>query len=320
MGAAVACVLLAACDPVSVPAGPNVQAPELAADHVVMSDGVRLPIHVWVPVGEPTGLVVAVHGFNDYGKAFEAAAASWARRGIQTYAYDQRGFGGAPDRGYWSGAATLVSDLSEVAELVRDAHPGTPLFLVGHSMGAAVVMTAMGDDPAPDADGIVLAAPAVWGWQTMNPAYRTVLWTAAHVAPGVKLSGPGFGSRLSDNRDMLISLRDDPLFIRKMRVDSVYGLVNLMDLAFSAAPKISVPVLVVYGANERILPSAPICEMLRRLAAPLRVAVYPDGHHMLLRDLHADIVRTDIAAWITAPATALPSGNDRDRSPVADGC
>ena len=119
---------------------------------------------------------------------------------------------------------------------------------------------------------------------------------------------------------MLISLRDDPLFIRKTRVDSVYGLVNLMDLAFSAAPGISVPVLVVYGAKERILPRAPTCEMLRRLAAPLRVAVYPDGHHMLLRDLRADIVRTDISAWIAAPAIGLPSGIDRDRPPVADDC
>ena len=275
-----------------------------------MADGSRLPLRVWHPKGDPNAVILAVHGINDYGQAFDAAARSWASQGIQTYAYDQRGFGGAPGHGFWPSTETLVSDLMAAAELVRDAHAGTPLFLVGSSMGGAVVMTAMGGKHAPQVDGIVLAAPAVWGWQTLNPIYQAVLWIGAHIAPGAKVSGRGLGFKPSDNRDMLIALGKDPLIIKQTRIDSVYGLVNLMDAAFSAADGISVPTLVIYGAKEEIVPKIPTYKMLRQLAAPLSVAVYPEGYHMLLRDLESDVVHADIAAWIASPNAPLPSGND----------
>ena len=35
------------------------------------------------------------------------------------------------------------------------------------------------------------------------------------------------------------------------------------------------------------------------------------GYHMLLRDLDAEPVLADIAAWITDPAAPLPSGRER---------
>ena len=40
-----------------------------------------------------------LHGFNDYSNAFEGPAQDWAKDGIETYAYDQRGFGETPYRG-----------------------------------------------------------------------------------------------------------------------------------------------------------------------------------------------------------------------------
>jgi hypothetical protein len=40
------------------------------------------------------------------------------------------------------------------------------------------------------------------------------------------------------------------------------------------------------------------------------VAIYENGYHMLLRDLQAETVWTDIAAWITDRAQPLPSGSD----------
>jgi hypothetical protein len=54
--------------------------------------------------------------------------------------------------------------------------------------------------------------------------------------------------------------------------------------------------------------------MLRRLPADAagrpRIALYPNGYHMLLRDLDAATVRGDVVAWIADPAAPLPSGGD----------
>jgi len=52
-------------------------------------------------------------------------------------------------------------------------------------------------------------------------------------------------------------------------------------------------------------------DLLARLpSGGRRVVFYPDGYHMLLRDLQGRVVIDDIAAWVLEPAGALPSGHE----------
>ena len=46
--------------------------------------------------------------------------------------------------------------------------------------------------------------------------------------------------------------------------------------------------------------------------AAARAAVYPDGYHMLLRDLQAAVVHRDVLSWIDAAAAPLPSGAESE--------
>lgn len=304
--------VLGACAPYIEAAGPPVSAAALEADHVLTTDRMRLPLLVWPAEGETKAVIVAVHGFNDYSNAFDVPARYWAQRGLTTYAYDQRSFGEAGRRGLWPGVDTLIRDLDEITGLVGDTHPGKPLYLVGESMGGAAVMTLLSRPDAPRVDGAVLVAPAVWGWQTMNPIYRSVLWLSAHVVPWAKVTGRGLGIMPSDNREMLIALSKDPLTIKRTRLDAIYGLVNLMDEAFTAAGRVRVPTLALYGENDEMVPKEPTFAMLRRLSGPRRVAIYPSGYHMLLRDLQSEAVLDDIVTWMENPAAPLPSGKETD--------
>ncbi len=314
------CVLVAvavaltvgACVPRVEPAGPPTAMPGLGNDHVRVADGTSLPLRVWRAEGETEAALIALHGFNDYSNAFATPARAWAAQGITTYAYDQRGFGRTEQRGLWPGADALVEDLRTVTRLAKAAHPEVPVYLLGESMGGAVVMTLMGRPEPPSVAGIVLVAPAVWGWQSMNPFYRAALWLGAHVMPWAKVSGRGLDIKPSDNLDMLKALAKDPNIIKRTRIDSVYGLVNLMDTAFAAAGRIAVPALVLYGEHDEIVPKEPTFDMLRSLEAPHRLAIYPDGYHMLLRDLEAAVVHADVVAWIEDRGAPLPSGHELD--------
>src|SRR5437870_7543725 len=60
----------------------------------IAADGARLPLRSWLPRGEVKAVILALHGFGDYSNAFTLPGEFWAERGIATYAYDQRGFGG----------------------------------------------------------------------------------------------------------------------------------------------------------------------------------------------------------------------------------
>src|SRR5690242_15687277 len=47
--------------------------PRFAGDGFVAADGQVLPLRKWLPRGEIKAVILALHGFNDYSHAFEAA-------------------------------------------------------------------------------------------------------------------------------------------------------------------------------------------------------------------------------------------------------
>lgn len=311
---------LAACAPRLAPPGPGLAdlglaGPRLGADAFVAGDGTALPLRVWSPAaGEAKAVILALHGFNDYSKAFEDAGAYWAGRGIAVYAYDQRGFGAAPHRGLWAGAGPMVDDLSTAARLLRARHPDTPLYLLGDSMGGAVVLAAAAAARPPPADGAILVAPAVWARATMPVGHRVALWLGAHTVPWATVTGRGLKIQASDNIEMLRALGRDPLVIKETRIDAIHGLADLMDQGLEAAPKLRLPALLLYGAKDEVVPQDPTLHLWQSLPDSVRHsqrrALYADGWHMLLRDLKAEAVWRDIAHWIADPAAPLPSGAD----------
>jgi alpha-beta hydrolase superfamily lysophospholipase len=112
---------------------------------------------------------------------------------------------------------------------------------------------------------------------------------------------------------MLRALGRDPLVIKATRIDTIYGLTNLMDTAYTHAMHFPVPVLLLYGAHDEIIPPAAMCRYLENyLETGLpshSMVLYPEGYHMLTRDLQAELVLRDIAAWVTGQRAALPSDN-----------
>lgn len=312
-------VAFAACAPNRQLPGPAITAPHLNDDSLIMADGMRLPLRAWKPDGQPKAVVLALHGFNDYSNAFDDPGRLWARHGVITYAYDQRGFGAAANPGLWAGTAAYVEDLRQAATVLRARHPGLPFYLLGESMGGAVVMVAMAGERPPATDGVILVAPAVWGRDFM-PFYQTIpLWFAAHTLPWMHLTGEGLEIRPSDNIAMLRKLSADPLVIKRTRVDTIHGLVDLMDAAQAAAPALTARSLILYGVKDEVVPDNPTFAMIKRLPAfdppRHRLAIYPKGYHMLMRDLEGEMVISDVLVWLESPHRPLPSG---DEKPIAD--
>ena len=288
------------------------QQPRLEQDSAVMEDGARLPMRAWLPAAPPRAAILAVHGLNDYSGGFESAAAFLAARGFAVYAFDQRGFGRAPQTGIWAGGSRMADDVWGVARLLRLRHPGVPLYGLGESMGGAVLLRTLQRHPPGWIDAVALTAPAVWSRSEMRGYQRVPLTVLAHSWRGLKLSGRILGRRPSDDPATLRWLREDPLVIQKTRMDVLWGLADLMDAVTRDPVTPEVPVLVLYGAHDQILPPQPMCTWLETLRAPdgWQAALYPSGWHLLMRDLDAARVLADLAAWFEEPGAGLPSGAD----------
>ena len=311
IGAVAALAILSACLPVVNHPGKQVSEPDIVNGNFVAGDGSALPVRSWLPTDRKVrAVIVGLHGFNDYSNFFAAPGSYLSGHGIASYSYDQRGFGGAPGRGFWPGIEAYTDDLSCFVKQIRKRHPGVPLYILGESMGGAVTIVAMAGSNPPDADGVILVAPAVWGRETMPWYQRGLLAFASHTFPWLKLTGKGMDIKPSDNIEMLRSLGRDPLVIKATRVDTLYGLTNLMDAALSQADRLQLPTLVQYGENDQIIPKEPTFLMLEKMPGSTRKAFYKPGYHMLLRDLQGEKPLADIASWIGDHSIRLPYGKD----------
>ena len=206
----------------------------------------------------------------------------------------------------------MTDDLRDVVALVRAARPGVPVIVVGESMGGAVSVAAFASDRLPDADRVILLAPAVWGWSAQGPLNGAGLWVAARAMGGRAVGTPEFVVRrilASDNMIELIRNGRDPASVVETRFDTLSGLVDLMETASTRLGQTRRPTLLMYGADDQVITKGPMRRALEQAgeAPNLTTAWYPDGHHLLNRDLEAEVVYRDALTFMLDPAAPLPS-------------
>lgn len=260
---------------------------------------------------EPDVVIVAVHGMNDYAGTFKSAGAWWASQGAAVYAYDQRGFGRSPGWMVWPQHDVMRRDLDTAVAIARERHPHAKIAVVGESMGGAMAITAFAEDDPPDADALVLSAPGLRGWQTLPWLYGASLWVSSHVRPDWVVVPPeGVRVTTTDNIPKLREMWANPLVQKSNRIDSVYGVVSIMEEADDRIVKLpaSVPTLFLYGAKDEVILPDGVQRAAEKMPAHIRTAYYANGYHMLMNDLQAETVWRDILAFARQPGNQLPSG------------
>lgn len=309
---------LAACatpaiQPVLTPP-PGFNGPALEAETLLMDDGARLPLARWTPeTGQPWAVIVALHGMNDSRASFRLAGPYWAEHGIETWAVDQRGFGAAPGRGVWAGEARMTEDLRTAVALARARYPRAIIAVAGESMGGSVTTAAFGSDRPPAADRVILLAPGVWGWTAQGPVNSSALWLAARAMGDRAVDAPEWAIKAHPASDNMIELYRngrDPNSIISTRFDTLYGLVDLMESASLKLSAIRAPTLLLYGGHDNVIQKPAMRLALQRAGERpgFRTGYYPDGWHILNRDLQAETMYRDVEAWLRDPAAPLPSG------------
>lgn len=311
--------LLAGCAvpaPPSAPSAPPGDVPRLVEDTWIAADGRELPLTRWLPEGKPAGVILALHGFSEHRGIFFALAPHLAGAGYAVYAYDQRGFGATATRGFWPGADQLTADARSAWRLLEERYPQTPVHLLGHSMGAAIAVLATTGAGRIEPASTVLVSPAVHGWDTLPWIQRVGLRIGHFVVPGALLRqrwARAFADITVTDDPIIRRMQAlDPAILRKVRIDMIHGVVELMDSAAERVPQVPTPVLIQYGERDDIIPTPAACVLFERLrASPASgrwLALYPEGYHYLTRDLQRGRTIRDILAWLAAPGAAPRSG------------
>lgn len=264
-------------------------------DQVATRDGTALRTRHWaVATGHPWASLLLVHGLAEHSGRYEHVGAQLAAAGIETWAFDQRGFGasGGPrasvDR--WS---ALHDDLEERLLAVRSIDPARPLVLYGHSLGGLIALGYVLDGRA-QPDLLVLSAPAIGAdvpaWQ------RLLVGSLRRVAPNMLVSNRLDDTTLSRDPAVAIAYRADPLNQHKSTVRFAHAAFAEQQRVAHSLDRLSMPTLVIHGGSDRLVPTHSSA-VLDGLPSVTR-RVYPELRHESHNEPEGPQVVADVIAWV----------------------
>lgn len=112
---------------------------------LLISDGHRLFVRIYEPVGEVIGRFHILHGMGEHGGRYDAFATMLCEQGYFVTVHDHRGHGQTAEMngkiGYFgdeNGFNRVVEDVYEVIQQVRYDYKKVPIYIFGHSMGSFI--------------------------------------------------------------------------------------------------------------------------------------------------------------------------------------
>jgi alpha-beta hydrolase superfamily lysophospholipase len=281
----------------------------------VDAEGVRITTHEW-PVPAPQALVQVSHGIGEHARRYAPLAADLNAAGYAVFADDHRGHG-ATGMEQWGDPARLgrlgpggltatIEAIHRYTALLREAHPGVPLVLLGHSWGSLMAQISVNRHAA-DYDGVVLS----------GTAYRM----AGYMNPGdLNRRHRHLGSTGAEwlSRDPAVAAAwvDDPLTF-PARTAKLLGVRDGLRLWGRPARSLreDLPVLIQIGDDDSVggRRSAERLARAYRERSGIRdvtLAVYPGARHEIYNETNRDEVIADLVAWLGS-RIAAPAGRGR---------
>lgn len=271
---------------------------------LAMRDGTQIFYRRWQGAGNAPVLVL-MHGLGAHSGWFIDMGNELHARGLTVYAVDHRGFGrsGGP-RGHVRDGSIYPRDLVAFLESVRQQQPNSPVFVLGHSMGAIFALYLAAEDaarPKPLLDGLIL----------MNPWIDDQTKVSAGQVAGIVFSGMAGSPRhvkaaggtetMTTNPEAISMLNADDKWVRTQSASFLYQITRMRMATIKRARVTRLPALVIQCEQDRAVISAASRRMFDALASTDKTwKTYANFGHDVEFEPERAILDDDIAQWIKA--------------------
>lgn len=265
------------------------------------------PCLTWVdPNVEPHAVLLCVHGCGLHSGTFKDFGEAMAKRGIQTYAVDVRGFGSFQRK---AGERRIdlngcVWDVEETLRILHKAHPKLPIYLMGESMGGALALRTASLNQNQVA-GLIASVPA----GTRFKQFRTNIRVALHAitrGPSRDFDiGASIVNQSTKKADLAKEWSTDPLARMKLSPLDLLQFDRFCAGNVKCAEKLeSVPVLYVQGCKDQLIKPASTLKIYRHTANPDKWLLQIGNAEHLIFEEHQfnDAILDMVTKWIDQPS------------------
>jgi acylglycerol lipase len=271
--------------------------------------GARLYYQWWRPEPvPPRAAVISVHGFGAHSDLEAPVGIYLATHGYACYAPDLRGHGrSAGRRGDVRAWREFRDDLDALLRLVAAREGGIPLFLLGASAGALVVLDyALVQSTPADLRGVVVQAPPL-GRLGVSPARKALARALARIWPTFAVPLGQDLEAVSRDAAVVRELQADPRLLTKATARFGVALLDAVERVNAGAAAWSVPLLILHGTADRMAALDGSRRFYARVAYPDKeLREYDGGYHDLFRDADAARVLADLDAWLARHVAPHP--------------
>jgi acylglycerol lipase len=248
------------------------------------------------------GVVVISHGAGEHSGRYERPGLQLAELGYPVYALDHRGHGRSEGpRALVDRLDNAAADLDVLVDRARREHPDTPLFLLGHSLGATIALRyALGHQDK--LDGLILSGALA----VIDPPPAPVRLAAralSAIAPWMPALSVDPATVSRDPAEVE-AYRTDPLVHHgKLPVRTVAEIAAATEAFPEQVGSLTLPLLLVHGSEDRLVSVQGSRMVYERASSEDKTLEIYDGlFHEVLNELPEDRARVlaDIVAWLQA--------------------
>jgi alpha-beta hydrolase superfamily lysophospholipase len=291
-------------------------------------DGVQIATYTWLPEnGRPRALVQIAHGAAEHAQRYDRFARHLLSHGYGVIASDHRGHGvtatgtGGLGVAGEDGWRAVVADVRTVGDQARALHPGVPVVLLGHSLGAMLARD-YAQEHADDLAGVILSGVfrSLPGTDLQEAAARLEREAAEQGRDAVSSFVPerfasfndAFPHRTGsewlsrDEAEVDAYAADDRCgfaFSTGLALDWVHGIRKLNDPENIARIPADLPFHLAVGTEDPCHQGMTLVyELLEDLryagVEDLTLKAYEGARHEILNETNRDEVHDDLTAWL----------------------
>jgi len=252
---------------------------------------------VWLPVDLPRAVMLIVPGFKSHSAYFDWAAERLAGLGLVSYGVDLRGRGLSDgERFYIDSFDDYVSDVDGLLKVAKSAHPGLPVYVLGHSAGG-VVSCLFVQKHGEEISGLICES---FAFQVPAPDF------ALAVIKGISRLAPHAHVLALKNKDF----SRDPVVVARMDADALIAnesqpaqtvaeMVRAGERLKREMPDFLTPVLILHGTADVVTKPQGSRYFFDHACSSDKTLKLYDGHvHDLLNDVDRERVMSDIVDWL----------------------
>ena len=266
------------------------------------SDGDNLAVQDW-PLPDdrpPRGVVLLVHGLGEHAGRYDHVARRLNGWGFAVRGYDQYGHGESGGvRGALPARTRLLDDLADLIESSRArVRPGTPLLLLGHSMGGLVAASFVAREMM-RVDGLILSSPALA--TPLTALQKLLLAIVPRIAPNFTVGNGLDPQYISHDPAVVAAYKSDPLVHDRISGRLGRFIADEGAWVISRAGQWTVPTLLLYAGADRLVD--PAGSRAFAAAAPrdlVAAQCFDDLYHEIFNEADAEPVFARLKDWLDA--------------------